>query len=86
MAVGAIAGVGERLHVGPGRRRHLLACHVGLDQRLAEDAGVDHQHFDALLASAIGEEPVLAPFVSSVPTKTTVGDRRGSVSVTRPSG
>jgi hypothetical protein len=58
---GAIASVGERLHVRPGRRRHLLASHVVLDQRLAEDAGVDNQHVGALLADAIGEEPVLPP-------------------------
>ena len=54
-----VARVGERLHVGAGRRCHLLPRHVRLGERLAEDAGVDQQHVDPALADAVAEVRVL---------------------------
>ena len=56
----AIARGAQRLDVGAGRGGHLLAPHVGLDQRLAHDAGVDEDRGDARGLQAIAQERVLA--------------------------
>ena len=69
----AVARGGERGDVGAGRGGDLLARDVRLGQRLAQDAGVDEHDVDAVLAQPVAQERVLAPFVSSVPRRTTVG-------------
>ena len=54
-----VARVGECVHIHAGRGRHLLASHIGLDDRLAEDAGVDQQHVDTPLPEPVAEVGVL---------------------------
>ena len=54
-----VARVRERLDVRACRGRHLLAGHVGLGERLAEDARVDQQHIHPALADAVAEVGVL---------------------------
>ncbi len=55
----AVARVREILHVGTDRSRNLLAGDVRRRERRAEDARVDEDDVDALLADAIGEVGVL---------------------------
>ena len=45
----------------------------GVDERLADDAGVDEHDVRRRARASGREERVLVPFVSSVPTRTTVG-------------
>ena len=56
---GAIASVGERLHVLPRRSRDLLPRDVGHEPRHAEDARVDDHDLDARLGHAVAHVRVL---------------------------
>ena len=55
----AVAGGGERIHVRAGRGGDLLAGHVRLGERLADDAGIDEHDVDACASHALAQKGVL---------------------------